>query len=94
MSQIMSQLDAAPRPRLNIYGYNCIGKQYGAYHMDPMKAPTHQPSWYVQFLDNEIVEGNNYRYGPNNSISSGDSYIGVFGWAPRKNCSWMSRSRN
>lgn len=38
-----------------------------------------QPSWYCQFLDNEILEGNCYRFGPNNATNAGVSFIGTFG---------------
>lgn len=38
-----------------------------------------QPSWYCQFLGNEVLEGNSYRYGPNNATAAGTSYIGSFG---------------
>lgn len=38
-----------------------------------------QPSWYCQFLDNVIDEGNCYRFGPNNSTNSGLSFIGSEG---------------
>lgn len=38
-----------------------------------------QPSWYCQFLGNEILEGNCYRFGANGSTSSGASFIGTSG---------------
>lgn len=38
-----------------------------------------QPSWYCQFLGNAIIEGNCYRFGPNNATASGTSYIGTQG---------------
>ncbi len=38
-----------------------------------------QPSWYCQFLENEILEGNNYRFGPNNATNAGGSFLGTFG---------------
>jgi hypothetical protein len=38
-----------------------------------------QPSWYCQFMGNEILEGNSYRYGPNNATVSGTSFIGTWG---------------
>lgn len=40
----------------------------------------YQPSWYCQFLDNEILEGNVYRGGPNNATLSGEAVIGTFAW--------------
>jgi len=36
-----------------------------------------QPDLYVQFLGNEIVEGNSYRFGANNAQAAGPSHIGV-----------------
>ena len=39
----------------------------------------YQPSWYCQFLDNEILEGNCYRFGPDNSTTSGPSFLGTYG---------------
>lgn len=39
----------------------------------------YQPSWYCQFLGNEILEGNCYRFGPNNATSSGPSFLGTWG---------------
>lgn len=51
-------------------GFLNIGKWYRHY----------QPSWYCQFLDNEILEGNVYRGGPNNATLSGEAVIGTFGW--------------
>ncbi|MCD6361326.1 MAG: hypothetical protein J7M38_10730, partial [Armatimonadetes bacterium] len=42
-----------------------------------------QPSWYCQFLGNEILEGNCYRFGPNNSTGAGASFIGTWGLQAR-----------
>lgn len=39
----------------------------------------YQPSWYCQFLENEILEGNGYRFGANNATAAGDSFLGTFG---------------
>lgn len=38
-----------------------------------------QPSWYCQFLANEILEGNCYRFGANNAENAGVSYLGTYG---------------
>ena len=38
-----------------------------------------QPSWYCQFIGNEILEGNNYRFGPNNATGAGASFLGTQG---------------
>jgi hypothetical protein len=40
----------------------------------------YQPSWYCQFIKNEIVEANFYRGGSNNQIESGVGVIGSFGF--------------
>lgn len=69
-------------------GYQGIGKPYGGYQLPPDKNPCHQPSWFCQFVDNKITEGNIYRSGANNSILSGDSVIGVFGWPLTKDWPW------
>lgn len=39
----------------------------------------YQPSWYCQFLDNKIIEGNIYRSGANNATSSGEAFLGTQG---------------
>ncbi len=50
-------------------GYYNSGRWYHHY----------QPSWYCQFLDNEILEGNSYRGGPNNTSVAGEAFIGTWG---------------
>jgi len=44
-----------------------------------------QPSWYCQFLDNEIIEGNIYRSGANNATLSGEAVIGAYGYQREPN---------
>jgi len=39
----------------------------------------YQPSWFNQFFDNEIVDGNIYRGGPNNATFSGEAVVGTYG---------------
>ncbi|MBT3291986.1 MAG: LamG domain-containing protein, partial [Victivallales bacterium] len=39
----------------------------------------YQPSWYCQFLGNRILDGNCYRFGPNNATNSGPSFLGTYG---------------
>jgi len=39
----------------------------------------YQPSWYTQFIGNEIVEGNYYRAGPDNLYFSGEATISSLG---------------
>ncbi|MBM4085678.1 MAG: hypothetical protein FJ272_12890, partial [Planctomycetes bacterium] len=70
-------------------GFQNIGKLYsGRYDQPPEKNFGHQPSWFCQFLDNEILEGSIYRSGANNAILSGDSVVGVYGWPPTKTWPW------
>ena len=38
-----------------------------------------QPSWFVQWLDNEILEGNIFHADHDNRCLSGEAHIGVFG---------------
>jgi len=59
----------------------------------------YQPSWRCQFLDNEILEGNCYRFGPDNATGAGLSFIGSWGLqygqntAPLALCSVLRRNR-
>ena len=39
----------------------------------------YQPSWYCQFLENRILDGNCYRFGANNATASGPSFLGTYG---------------
>jgi hypothetical protein len=39
----------------------------------------YQPSWYCQFLDNELSDGNTYRGGSNAEIFSGEAVLAVYG---------------
>ncbi len=39
----------------------------------------YQPSWYCQFLGNQIIDGNVYRGGSNNAINTGKASIGIIG---------------
>lgn len=39
----------------------------------------YQPSWYCQFFENEILDGNCYRFGANNATDSGPSFLGTYG---------------
>ncbi|MBM3499387.1 MAG: hypothetical protein FJX74_12035, partial [Armatimonadetes bacterium] len=70
-------------------GFYNSGRWYGHF----------QPSWYCQFLGNEILEGNCYRFGPNNATDAGVSYLGTWGLqaqggtAPLALCSVHRRNR-
>jgi hypothetical protein len=39
----------------------------------------YQPSWYCQFLDNEILEGNIYRSVYINALAGGETFLGTLG---------------
>jgi hypothetical protein len=41
-----------------------------------------QPSWYIQWLNNEIAEGNSYRSGHDNYQLSGEAHLGIFAQPP------------
>jgi hypothetical protein len=70
-------------------GFQNIGKLYsGRYDLPPERNLGHQPSWFCQFLGNEITEGNIYRSGANTSTLAGDSVVGVFGWPPTPDWPW------
>lgn len=49
-------------------GYHNFGMTYGGV----------QPSWYIQWLGNEITEGNAYSAGHDNYLLSGAAHLGVF----------------
>ncbi len=44
-----------------------------------------QPDMYCQWLGNEIMEGNSYRFGANNAQAAGPSHLAVVGRAPSIN---------
>ena len=50
-------------------GFHNFGMNYGGF----------QPSWFVQWLDNEILEGNIYHADHDNRCLSGEAHFGVFG---------------
>jgi hypothetical protein len=41
-----------------------------------------QPSWYIQWLGNEIREGNSYNSGHDNYMLSGEAHLGIFALPP------------
>lgn len=45
----------------------------------------YQPSWFNQFFDNEIADGNIYRGGPNNATFSGEAVVGTYGFQKAPN---------
>jgi hypothetical protein len=50
-------------------GFHNFGMNYGGV----------QPSWFVQWLDNEILEGNIFHADHDNHCLSGEAHLGVFG---------------
>ncbi|MDD5460854.1 MAG: glycosyl hydrolase family 28-related protein [Methylococcales bacterium] len=62
-------------------GFIAMGKWY--YH--------YQPSWYCQFLDNEISDGNVYRSGSNIATFSGESILAVQGLQKAPNRAPLAR---
>jgi hypothetical protein len=51
----------------------------------------YQPSWYCQFLDNEISDGNVYRGGSNNATFSGEAILAVQGLQKAPNRAPLAR---
>lgn len=56
---------------------NTTGRSAG-FHNFGMDYHGMQPSWYIQWLGNEITEGNAYNSGHDNYMLSGDAHLGVF----------------
>jgi hypothetical protein len=56
---------------------NTTGRSAG-YHNFGMDYHGMQPSWFIQWLGNEITEGNSYRSGHDNYMLSGEAHLGVF----------------
>lgn len=57
----------------------CKSTRAGGFYNSGRWYRHYQPSWFCQFFNNEILEGNCYRFGPNNATVAGDSYIGTYG---------------
>ncbi len=85
---ISAEMIVAGNTCARAYGYQAIGKDYASYNIPVEERPTHQPTWYCQFLRNTISEGNTYRSGANNAILAGSSVIGIYGWPPTKDWPW------
>ena len=63
---------------------NCVAAgntaaRAGGFYNQGMNYYGYQPSWYCQWLGNEVLEGNGYRFGPNNAEDAGLSFVGSFG---------------
>jgi hypothetical protein len=54
----------------------------GGFHNFGMNYHGIQPSWFNQWLDNTIAEGNTYRGGHDNHLLAGEAHLGVFGLPP------------
>ena len=70
---------------IQLYGsaleHICAGNttaRSAGYHNFGMNYHGLQPSWYIQWLGNEITEGNAYSAGHDNYMLSGDAHLGVF----------------
>jgi len=62
----------------HIVAQNRCARAGGYHNLGLLYAGGAQPSWFVQYLDNEILEGNGLR-GPSNQYPPLDSHIAVFG---------------
>ena len=54
----------------------------GGFHNFGMNYHGIQPSWFHQWLDNEIAEGNTYCGGHDNHLLAGEAHLGVFAMPP------------
>lgn len=54
----------------------------GGYHNFGMDYHGIQPSWFNQWLENGIAEGNTYRGGHDNHLLAGEAHLGVFAFPP------------
>jgi hypothetical protein len=61
----------------HIVAGNTTGRSAG-YHNFGMNYRGLQPSWFIQWLGNQITEGNAYSAGHNNHLLSGEAHLGVF----------------
>jgi len=52
----------------------------GGFHNIGMYYHGYQPSWFIQWLDNEILEGNVYQGGHNQHRLSGEAHLGVIAY--------------
>ncbi|NOZ21245.1 MAG: hypothetical protein GXP25_09155 [Planctomycetes bacterium] len=77
----------------------CKATRAGGFYNSGRWYRHYQPSWFCQFFNNEILEGNCYRYGANNARLAGDSFLGTQGLprppstAPLAVCSIHRRNR-
>jgi hypothetical protein len=75
---------------LQLYGMCCeavcdgnVSTRTAGFHDFGMNYDGIQPSWYIQWLNNEIAEGNSYRSGHDNYLLAGEAHLGIFALPPR-----------
>jgi|GEM_PF-380305 len=56
-----------------------VARRAGGFYNSGRWYHGYQPSWYCQFLENTVAEGNGYRFGPNNATACGPSFLGTLG---------------
>ncbi len=62
--------------------YGNISARTGGFHNFGMNYGGIQPSWYNQWLDNKIVEGNTYAGGHDQSVTMGEAHLGIMALPP------------
>lgn len=65
--------------------YGNISARTGGFHNFGMNYDGIQPSWYNQWLDNKIIEGNTYAGGHDQSVTMGEAHLGVMALPPGVN---------
>ena len=59
-----------------------VSARTAGFHNFGMRYHGIQPSWYIQWLNNEIAEGNSYRSGHDNYQLTGEAHLGIFALPP------------
>ncbi len=59
-----------------------VSTRTAGFHNFGMRYHGIQPSWYIQWLSNEIAEGNSYRSGHDNYMLAGEAHLGIFALPP------------
>ena len=75
---------------IQLYGMACeaicdgnVSTRTAGFHNFGMDYHGIQPSWYIQWLGNQIAEGNVYRSGHDNYLLAGQAHLGIFALPPR-----------
>ncbi|MBI5832752.1 MAG: hypothetical protein HZB16_10650 [Armatimonadetes bacterium] len=75
---------------IQLYGMACeaicdgnVSMRTAGFHNFGMDYQGIQPSWYIQWLNNEVAEGNVYRSGHDNYLLAGEAHLGIFALPPR-----------